>query len=234
MSDQGCRWIRQPVLVGLLIHPVRGTWLLDTGLHPRLWQQGLATRLFLYGSQMHLSESPRPRVEGIFLSHFHLDHGAGLLDFPGVPLATSRAGYEWAVTGANLRHGWCRGLMPANLAARTRWLEELPQVQNGPVRGGDFFGDGSVLAVPLPGHALGQYGLLCETEQGRIFFVADAAGHSHVLTQGCRQRLPTLIAYNRRAERQTQDFLRSLVGWCWLVPSHCPLAYRTGPLTREP
>lgn len=230
MSGQRFHWIRQPVLVGLLTHPQHGTWLLDTGLHPRLWKQGLGAQLFLQVSQMSLAESPGVRVDGIFLSHFHLDHGAGLLDYPTLPLATSRAGYDWAVARGNLRHGWCRGLMPPGLERRARWLEELPQIQNGPVRGGDFFGDGSVVAVALPGHALGQYGLLCETQQGRIFFVADAAGHSHVLTKGHRQRLPALIACDRRAEIETQDFLRSLVDWCWLVPSHCPLAYRTGPL----
>jgi glyoxylase-like metal-dependent hydrolase (beta-lactamase superfamily II) len=232
MSGIGWGRLRQPVLVGLLTHPVGGQWLIDTGTHPRLWRQSAWVRLFLWAARMNIPPGPLPvaDVRGIFLSHFHLDHGAGLLDFPGLPVATSRQGYQWAQGTAARWRGWCPSLMPADLAGRALWLEDLPAVQQGPVRGGDFFGDGSVLTVPLPGHAPGQHGLLCDTEQGRVFFVADAAAHSACLREDRTQRLPCLIATDGAAERQTRHFLGSLKSWCWMVPSHCPLAYRSGPL----
>ena len=232
MSGGGWRLLYQPVLVGLLHHPRWGHWLIDTGTHPRLRRQNLSTRVFLWLAGMKIPEEPLsvPPLSGLFLSHFHLDHGAGLLDFPKTPVVTSRQGYEWACRPAGLLSGWSNALMPLDLAHRTSWLEDLPQRQLGPLTGGDLFGDGSVLAVPLPGHAVGQYGLLCDTEQGRIFFVADAAAHSSVLCPGRQQRLPCLIAPDRRAERRTRQWLSSLSGWCWCVPSHCPVAYRSGPL----
>ena len=232
MSGGGWSMLDQPVLVGLLTHPQRGTWLIDTGVHPRLFSQGLATRLFLWMAAMHVPSGPPPTppLSGLFLSHFHLDHGAALLDFGGLPVITSRLGYAAALKSRSLLSGWCRGLMPPDLADRALWLEDLPLRSCGPLAGHDLFGDGSVLAVSLPGHATGQHGLFCHSEVGDIFFVADAAGHSHVLTEGRRQRLPNLISSDLRATLATQAWLRSLRERCWMVPSHCPLAYRSGPL----
>ena len=228
MSGATARLIEQPILVGLLTHPQRGTWLIDTGVHPRLRRQGWLLRLFLRLSRTQIPDRPLPvpPLAGIFLSHFHLDHAAGLLDFPELPVATSRQGYDWALRPAGWRSGWSNSLMPADLARRARWLEDLPPARDGPVSGGDLFGDGSVLAVSLPGHAVGQHGLLCQTPRGRVFFVADAAGHQAILREQRSQRLPTLIAADLGAERRTRAFLSALVDWCQLVPSHCPLAYR--------
>lgn len=234
MSGAGTGLIQQPILVGLLYHPVHGHWLIDTGVHPRLKSQNWLTRLFLKVSRLHIPEGPLPvprQLSGLFLSHFHLDHAAGLKDFPGLPVATSRTGYEWAQKPAGWRSGWCNSLMPDDLGRRALWLEDLPQRQYERVRGGDLFGDGSVLAVPLPGHCPGQHGLLCQTEAGRVFFVADAAGHSAILTEGRSQRLPTLFAADLPAERRTRCFLRSLKDWCRLIPSHCPEAYVNHRLT---
>ncbi|MBT9582892.1 MBL fold metallo-hydrolase [bacterium] len=227
LSGAGWNTLEQPVLVGVLRHPQRGHYLIDTGTHPRLWQQNWSTRLFLWLARMHIPAGPPPVpiLSGIFLSHFHFDHAAGLLDFPDLPVVTSRAGYAWGRQPAGRLSGWCNSLMPADLERRATWVEDLPQRQCGPVSGGDLFGDGSVLTVSLPGHAVGQHGLLCQTERGRVFFVADAAAHSQVLIGNAKQRLPCLIASDRPAERRTRAFLRGLRNWCTMVPSHCPVAY---------
>ncbi|ODT60128.1 hypothetical protein ABS71_17485 [bacterium SCN 62-11] len=228
MRGGGVRIIRQPVLVGLLEHPRAGCWLLDTGLHPRIREVSLQLRLFTQLSRMQVPDGlpPTPPLSGVFLSHFHLDHGAGLTALRPEVLLTSREGYESSRLGSDLHVGWHAALWPEDQFARTRWVEDLPRRSHGPVTGFDVFEDGSVLAVPLPGHCHGQYGLLCQTAAGRVFFVADAVGHSYVLTQGLRQRLPSLIAADPVAEARTQNWLRNLLHWCWMVPSHCPHAYR--------
>jgi glyoxylase-like metal-dependent hydrolase (beta-lactamase superfamily II) len=224
----GLGLMRQPVLVGLLEHPRAGRWLIDTGLHPRLAQLGWPLNLFVRLGRLELPPGP-PQVgelAGLFLSHFHLDHGAGLEALQPRVLLTSREGYESSRLGGDLHLGWHQSLWPEALFERSRWLEEFARVTQGPVTGYDLFEDGSVLAVPLPGHCHGQYGLLCNTESGRVFFVADAFADSRVLTQGLKQRAPSWVAADRRAEARTQAWLRNLIHWCWIVPSHCPRAYR--------
>ena len=120
--------------------------------------------------------------------------------------------------------------MPSDLPERALWLEAMPRLELAGISGRDVFGDGSVLAVNLPGHAVGQHGLLCRTSKGPIFFVADAAAHSWILTRGNRPRLPRLISHDDGAQQRTQRWLEGLTDRCWMVPSHCPLAYRRGPL----
>lgn len=231
MRGGGWRTIRQPVLVGLLEHPRAGCWLLDTGLHPHLQEVDWSIRLFARFARMRIPDGlpPTPRLDGVFLSHFHLDHGAGLKALRPELLLTSREGYESSRLGSTSHIGWNQALWPEGQLERTRWLENLPRRSQGPVTGFDLFEDGSVLAVPLPGHCHGQYGLLCQTEAGRVFFVADAVGHSYVLTRGLEQRLPSWIAADRRAEKRTQNWLRNLIHWCWMVPSHCPHSYLALP-----
>ncbi|MFN8606463.1 MAG: MBL fold metallo-hydrolase [Vulcanimicrobiota bacterium] len=219
--------MRQPVLVGVLEHPRGGRWLIDTGLHPRLARLGFPLNLFVRFGRLRLPGGvpPAQDLAGVFLSHFHLDHGAGLAALEPPVLLTSREGYESSRLGGDLHPGWSQSLWPPGLFERTRWLEDFPRASQGPVTGFDLFGDRSVLAVPLPGHCHGQYGLLCQTESGRVFFIADACGTSRVLTQGLKQRAPSWIAADRRAEGRTQAWLRNLIHWCWMVPSHCPRAY---------
>ena len=68
-------------------------------------------------------------------------------------------------------------LMPDDFEARGLALEDLPLVECaglGPAY--DVAGDGTLLAVPLPGHAAGQCGLLCQLKGGtRVLLCADAA-----------------------------------------------------------
>jgi glyoxylase-like metal-dependent hydrolase (beta-lactamase superfamily II) len=207
--------LRQPILVGVVEHPTAGRWLIDTGAHPRLLAQGWATRLFLRAARMEVPAGPPPvdKLAGIFLTHFHLDHVAGLLDFPGVPVRAARAGYH-AALAHGMRQGYCRALIPYDFAGRALWLEDT---------GTDLFGDGSVIAMPLPGHAEGQHGLLCRTQSETVFFVADAVAHRDILLRGASQSLPSLIANNRTAERNTRRSLREHSGP--IVPAHCPVSY---------
>lgn len=214
LSGAGWRWLRQPILVGLIEHPQHGRWLVDTGLHPRILAQGRMARLFARLSRMEIPLGPPPveNLAGIFLTHFHLDHVAGLLDFPDLPVRAARAGYAACARG--IRDGYCPALIPTDLPQRALWLEDT---------GPDLFGDLSVLAVPLPGHAQGQHGLLCRTHHDTVFFVADAVAHGDILHKNACQRLPTLIASDRKAERATREHLKNHAGP--IVPAHCPVSY---------
>ena len=63
-----------------------------------------------------------------------------------------------------LRRGFLRELLPGDVAERLSFAEELRAVELPGAFGAfgaarDRFGDGSALAVPLPGHADGHIGL---------------------------------------------------------------------------
>lgn len=228
-------WIRQPFLVGLIRHPTRGNWLIDTGVSPRL---GLGwSRLFLALTRLHMiAWKPSVPVSGVLLSHWHLDHVGGLLDFPHLPLMVSRVGFEaayqikrpvWLSELWQLIAGYQQGLLPQDISLRTHWLEDLPLVPvSSEFQGRDLFGDGSVMAVPLPGHAAGQHGFWLESI--KLFYVADAIGHNKMLEDGIEPRAPQLIADDRTAERETRLKLRRLSSErpdLQIVCCHSPLQY---------
>lgn len=177
--------------VALLEHPRHGWTLFDTGYAPRMLDETRAWPYLLYRLLTPLRLNPRLAVAAqlgalglatgdiarVIVSHFHADHVAGLRDFPRAALIASRAAYEDAASrrgfGALLR-GIVPALIPGDFAARATLLSDftgpaLPAL--GPTH--DLFGDGTLLLVPLPGHARGQLGLLARTERGPILFAAD-------------------------------------------------------------
>ena len=106
----------------------------------------------------------------IFVSHFHADHVAGLRDFPNATYVTLRAAYQHVapLSGFSaLRRGFLPMLLPPDFERRA----SFPDTFDGPLLPGlgptcDYFGDGSLLLVLLPGHARGQIGMLAQTESG--------------------------------------------------------------------
>jgi len=70
---------------------------------------------------------------------------------------------------ANLRHGVFAELLPDDFGDRIRRLDACAQTP----RGGDIFGDGSIVAVPLPGHAAGHFGVWIGTKPDPIFYAVD-------------------------------------------------------------
>ena len=86
-----------------------------------------------------------------------------------------------------LRRAFVPSLLPRDFAARVTLLDAF----TGPPLPGlgatyDYYGDGSLLLVRLPGHARGQVGLLANTARGPIFFVADSCW----LAQSVRENRP--------------------------------------------
>jgi glyoxylase-like metal-dependent hydrolase (beta-lactamase superfamily II) len=118
------------------------------------------------------------------------------------------------------RRGYWWDLLPPDFERRVRWIEEIPQ--------GDLFGDGSVRAIPLPGHSPGMHGLLSE----QLIYAADAAGHSRILEGKARRRLSTLIAWDRGQEAQSVALLRQYPSHLPRILAHCPLPQ--GPFERSP
>ena len=119
-------------------------------------------------------------------------------------------------------------LMPADFEQRAQPLGEsrpLPPEYAPFGEGVDVFGDESLWAVRLPGHARGQMGLLARTEAGEYFLVADASWHSGAIRDNhLPHPLANLLFHDPAAYRVTLGRLHALSRRrpeVRLVPAHC-------------
>lgn len=242
---------RFPATAVLVRHPTAGVILFDTGYAPRFADvtRSFPERLYRWTTPVALpaeeqlvvqlrSRGIAPEDVGrVVLSHLHADHVSGLRDLPrarvvvhGEALADSLGRGRWGA----VRRGFLGALLPADLEARLERAERRPAVELGRrlapfERGLDLLGDGSLVAVPLPGHARGQLGLLLRDERrGDVLLAADACWSLPALDEG---RLPSalagLVTADRRAYRATFQALGALRRRrpeLWLLPSHCPTA----------
>lgn len=184
-----------------LVEHERGTAVFDTGMHPELMTDtsrlGLSDMLFevdlgadgLLGARLRAAGVDPAEVDLAVLSHLHFDHAGGLVEVPEARAVVQRE--EWA-------------------AGEDPVLIELGVYQPDDFRTGhdvelvdgrhDLFGDGSVVAVPTPGHTAGHQSLLVE---GRMLLVGDACYCRLALDE---EVLPPVAA----------DPDRQLAGFRWL------------------
>ena len=123
-------------------------------------------------------------------------------------------------------------LLPEDFSTRCLPLDGFPQAElpqwMAPFRQGyDLYSDGGMLAVPLPRHAPGHFGLLLpKTDRGAMFFVGDAcwslpdckAGRmpSGLVLRMCgcpAEFRATYAALGELARREADRLL--------IVPAHC-------------
>lgn len=193
-----------PAVAMLLIHPDEGAILFDTGYDPAFLAATARLPDALYRWFTPVSLSPGQdaasqcralghdpaEVRHVILSHFHGDHIAGLHAFPKARIHCARAGLEDLASRSRLaatRKGLLPALLPADIASRADFFEDravsaLPGDFAPFTEGADLLGDGSLLAVELPGHCPGHWGLaLRDARWGLHLLVADAAWSSRAI-----------------------------------------------------
>ena len=249
MAIRDGRWtpIVFPALAFLLIHPDEGPILFDTGYDPAFWTatEPFPERLYRWttpptlGAHEALADQltatgtdPRD-VRHLILSHFHADHMAGTHRFPNAAIHCARAGWDAMCGGnrlASVRKGMLRALAPPDFLARARWFEDAPSATLPPdlapfTDARDLIGDGSLLAVPLPGHCPGHWGLVLREDTGLHLLAADAAWSSDAIRRDMPPpRMTMALLGDAAATRATlHDLHRLRVGNpdIALTPSHC-------------
>lgn len=212
--------LRFKVRYGVHQHPTAGLVLIDTGYGPRVTEgagRSLPLRLYARLLRPELVEDHQPvrvldrlgastaDVAAIVLTHFHADHVAALHLFPkakiyakAAVLARIRARSRFA----NLRHGIFDELLPQDLSSRIVDIDQLPvrPAPHGLGEGADLFGDGETLAVDLPGHAEGHFGICFAAQLVPLLYAVDAQWCAAALAPGKAPGLASaLVASDRRA-----------------------------------
>jgi glyoxylase-like metal-dependent hydrolase (beta-lactamase superfamily II) len=240
------RWIRFDAVFVYFEHPVHGGCLIDTGYSDDFFR---ATRWF--PQRMHrwitpvcLDEQRNARdrlqsagidpatVRHLFISHFHADHIAGLNCFPEVQYihrgqVCDRLQQQSA--SKQVRHGFLAEFIPGDFGERSQIIREDQFTQGegdwSEFQVLDYWGDGSLILVDLPGHADGHYGFVLQTQEQRLFYIVDACWHVQVMLD--RSPLPWIsrrFQHDESAYFATQDKLRRLTERTGieLLACHCP------------
>jgi glyoxylase-like metal-dependent hydrolase (beta-lactamase superfamily II) len=237
-----------PSICALLVHPTRGAVLYDTGYaaHFAAATAPFPERLYRWVTPVELPAAATlaqqlaalgvalADVRTCLISHFHADHIAGLRDLPNarfVALRADHAALRAATRWNGLRRGLLPALLPPDFDARVDFADDAPRRALGAAwrafgEGFDLFGDGSALAVPLPGHTPGQLGLrLRDADDRELLLCADACWSRAAWTElRPPSRLTRSLMHDWAGYQRTLRHLHELgTGDPGLVilPSHC-------------
>ena len=238
-----------PALAFLLVHPVEGPILFDTGYDPAFIAatRPFPERAYAIMTPVDLSagksaaEKLREKgnsaseIRHVILSHFHGDHVAGLHAFPNAKIHCAKSGLDQACGMgriAGTRNGILKALLPSDVYDRAQFFEAGRQVSLPPdflpfETGVDLLGDSSILAIELPGHCPGHWGVAIREPSGQYnFLVADAAWSSDAIRKNVPPpRLTTAFLGETKPLRDTLARLNDLAirnPDMLLSPSHCP------------
>ena len=250
LAIRGGAWrgISFPAMFALFEHPRFGPMLFDTGYSYRFFDETRLPPKSLYRwltpvtlreDQLAVNQlstrNLRPSdITHVFISHFHADHIAALADFDKARYVYLPQAYE-AVRHkrgpAAVMRGFLSGLIPRDFEARSMPVDmtrprSLPPEYAPFNKGYDLVGDGSLLAVELPGHATGQMGILARDGMDQaFFFVADAAWLAQAIVEDRPPHaLTDLLFADPKAYRATLSNLHTVrlnQPGIHLIPSHC-------------
>ncbi len=250
LALQGGRWrgIHFPAMFALFEHPRFGAMLFDTGYSYRFFEEtkNFPNRFYRWLTPVTLSEEDlainqlstlnfKPSdITHIFISHFHADHIAALADFDHARFVYLPHAYESVrfTRGRDaLSRAFMPGLIPSDFDSRAAPInldqqKLLPPEYFPFTLGFDIFGDESLIAVELPGHATGQMGMFARDENSQLFFfVADAAWLKQAVTKNRPpHKIANLLFSDPTAYRETLSNLHEYYlknPGVNIITSHC-------------
>lgn len=183
--------IKIPVNVGIIQHQEFGAYLIDAGLdksyvhNPHGTIRGFMVKNLGKGSQepnTHIAailDQESIQLKGVFLTHLHTDHTAGIVDLPKDILY---------VAGKNERYLNFRFFMFSEHLAGIDELHEIDFAEgiDLPLLGKavDLFGDGSLWAISSSGHAAGHVIFLINGIDEQVLFTGDACNDHYQFETG--------------------------------------------------
>lgn len=177
----------EPIQVSFHVirHPTKGTFIVDTGVEVALRDAPEKSAMSsLVRSQMHMEklQVKRPlgewvrdekRLDGVFLTHLHLDHVTGMADVPaGTPVFVGPN----EARDAKVLYAFVQGSTDRALAGKSLVEWQFEPDADGAFDGVlDVFGDGMVWALWVPGHTPGSMAFLVRTPNGPVLLTGDAS-----------------------------------------------------------
>lgn len=166
-------------------HPTKGTYLIDTGVERALFEApDEAAIRGIVASFAHLEKMKRRTdtktwieqngpVQGVFLTHLHIDHISGMRDVPaGTPVFLG-PGEAHARSFENMFVAPTTNRALENKPALSVW--QFQPDADGRFEGVlDVFGDGTFWAIHVPGHTPGSTAYVARTPTGPVLFTGDA------------------------------------------------------------
>ena len=250
IAIHGGRWrtIHFPAMFALFRHPKFGAMLFDTGYSYRFFDETkkFPKRFYRWMTPVTLHEEDlvvnqlatfnlQPRdISHVFISHFHADHIGSLPDlswsrFVYMPHAFSHL--RNLSPSEDMKHAYLRGLIPTDFDSRSQLVDMSKPVlltkEYAPFKTGyDLLGDGSIIGVELPGHALGQMGIFARDDDDTLFFfVADAAWLKRSIVENRPpHKIANLLFPDPAAYRETLGNLQTYYLThpdTHVIPSHC-------------
>jgi N-acyl homoserine lactone hydrolase len=189
---------------------------------------------------MAASGMPVSRIKYAAITHAHWDHTGALRELPDTEVWLSKTEADWALAMTN---EYEHGTLPHQLKLVESRLR--PFGFDGPAYEGfaaskDLFGDGSLIAVPLPGHTPGSTGYFLNSGDGRRWlFVGDTAWAMEGIRRPAHKPGPVrgLVDYDVGQLSQSLGMLHAISVErqdLKLIPSHDEKALRAIPVcTRE-
>lgn len=204
----------------VLDHPQFGRYAIDTGISkvfrkdskewPVSWLVvfGMNTKTLKIRETTDewLNKNPK-KVEGIFLTHMHLDHILGSPDFqPNVPIYVGPK----ETTGKKFLNLFVQGSTDRVLGENPTLYELNFQEgqKDSPVRILDFFGDQSLLIFHVEGHTKGSLAFLVQSTSGYQLVLGDSC---HTSWGWKNNVTPGDFTENQEKNRESLDFLKDLV-----------------------
>ncbi|WP_340084563.1 MBL fold metallo-hydrolase [Siminovitchia sp. FSL H7-0308] len=237
-----------PALFFLIQHPVAGNLLFDTGYSTRFYAYTATFPFSLMSAitPVHITDQENAatqlkaigiapeEIRHVLLSHLHVDHSGGVQDFKHARFFVDCKEWEFGQRAAwrLLLNGYIKKLYDQiPLSKRTLLHFEKNGTPYGPFKHTiDLFQDGSIILISLPGHSIGQYGLLLNQPSGKRFFLlADAVylnENYRTLTTGSwwsrlahfnYKQMISWFSLFKQLEQNHPDLI--------CIPSHDPAAY---------
>jgi glyoxylase-like metal-dependent hydrolase (beta-lactamase superfamily II) len=167
-----------PIIAHLIHHNELGYFLLDAGLDisyaydPKGGVKGSFADEFIQGEGENIGyhlDKLKIKLNGIFLSHLHSDHIAGVRELPkNIPYIIAKGELEDYEPGK-----FGDFLSDVETFYEINFSEMKIKPPLGPCA--DLLGDGSVWAVSTPGHSKAHTSFLINSLKGPIFLTMDAA-----------------------------------------------------------
>ncbi len=216
-TDNWTDWL--PIYCWFVEHP-EGPFLIDAGEIARVHEYGyLPDNIFFNGAakyevkredevdvQLAKLGYKVEQVKAIYLTHFHSDHVDGVYHFPKAKVFAAKEAFDSILSPKGALFGYLQKNLP-------EWFQ--PDVFEFTNEKEDAFTsskklstDGSIVAIPMPGHSIGHTAYIVKSENYRYIFSGDTTLNDHTLQAG----IPTVILNNTDAMesvRKLREFARS-------------------------